>query len=348
LSAWEQAGLLPSEEIPPKSNYNRGHRLYGMTRWCDLFTPRQLLGHLTFVEGLNRVKPEILAQLGQDRGRAVVTYLQFAIDKALDYNSRQTLWHSSRGVIAHTFTRHDFSVKWTFAEMIFTGPNSGIAWALSQITSVYEQVAGYVKEITPLIQSGVLSPPTILYGTAAHMPNIGECSIDLICMDPPYYDNVQYGELSDYFCVWQRRTLTDLYPDLFTRRLVDKVDEAVANPARDGSVQAAKAMYERMMGEIFAECRRVLKDGALMTLMFTHRSQDAWETLTRALIEAGWIITSAFPVKSESSEDIHHKDMAATTSSIFLTVGSARQTVLSLPSGQALQVEASNNKFVIP
>src|SRR5439155_19901034 len=116
-----------------------------------------------------------------------------------DYSSRQTLWHSSRGVIAHTFTRHDLSVKWTFAEMIFTGPNSGIAWALSQITSVYGQVAGYTKEITPFIQSCAFPPPTILYGTAAHMHSIGEGSIDIICMDPPYYDNVQYGELSDFF-----------------------------------------------------------------------------------------------------------------------------------------------------
>jgi adenine-specific DNA methylase len=319
LPAWEQAGLLPSEEIPPKSNYNRGHRLYGMTRWCDLFTPRQLLGHLTLAEGLNRVKPEILAQLGQDRGRAVVSYLQFALDKGLDYNSRMTRWEFTRGVVKGTFGSHNFSLKWTFGEMIFTGRNSGVAWALSQIVSVYEQIAGYVKEATPLIQSGELPPPTILYGTAAHMSDISDGSIDLICMDPPYYDNVQYGELSDYFYVWERRTIADLYPDLFTRRLVDKVNKAVANPARDGSVQAAKTTYQRMMGEIFAESRRVLKENGLLTLMFTHKSQDVWEALTRSLIEAGWTITAAFPVESEAAESLHQKNMAAAASSIFLS-----------------------------
>jgi hypothetical protein len=203
--------------------------------------------------------------------------------------------------------------------MIFTGPNSGAAWTLSQIASVYEQIAGYAKEATPLIRSGELPPPTILYGTAAHMPSIGESTIDLICMDPPYYDNVQYGELSDYFYVWQRRTLADLYPELFTRRLVDKVNEAVANPARDGSAQAAKATYQRMMGEIFVECRRVLKENGILTLMFTHKSQDAWEALTRSLIEAGWTITAAFPVESEAAESLHQKDMAAAASSIFLS-----------------------------
>ena len=121
-------------------------------------------------------------------------------------------------------------------------------------------------------------------------------------MDPPYYNNVQYAELSDYFYIWQKRTLKDLYPELFTRRLTDKNREAVANPARDGSAQAAKVAYERMMREIFAECRRVLKDDGLLTLMFTHKSQDAWETLIRSLIETGWIITASFPVESEAAQ----------------------------------------------
>jgi adenine-specific DNA methylase len=207
---WEAAGRIPTEHFPEKSNDTRPIQ-YGMPRWCDLFTPRQLLGHLTLVEGLNRLKPEILAKLGPDRERAVVTYLHFAIDKVLDYNSRQTRWHYSRGVLIGTFGRHDFSLKWTFGEMIFTGPNSGAAWTLSQIVSVYTQIANYLQRVTPRIQSGELPLPTIVNGTAAHIPSIPDRSVDLVCMDPPYYDNVQYGELSDYFYVWQRRTLADLY-----------------------------------------------------------------------------------------------------------------------------------------
>jgi putative DNA methylase len=77
---------------------------------------------------------------------------------------------------------------------------------------------------------------------------------------------------------------------LFTRRLVDKSVETVANPVRDGSAKAAEPAYEQMMGQIFAECRRVLKNNGLMTLMFTHKLGEAWEALMRALIEAGWII----------------------------------------------------------
>jgi adenine-specific DNA methylase len=315
---WEAEGLIPTEAIP-EGEKTREPLRYGMLRWCDLFTPRQLLGHLTMIEGLNRLKPRIMAELGKDRGRAVVTYLQFAIDKGLDYNSKQTLWHASRGVIAHTFTRHDYSLKWTFGEMIFTGVNSGISWGIDQVVDAYSRIAELTMPVRSHFSSSSEPPLTILNRTAAHMPEVADKSIDLVCIDPPYYNNVQYAELSDYFYVWQRRTLRDLYPDIYHRRLTNKADEAVANPVRDGSAKAAARTYEKMMAEIFTECRRVLKDDGLLTLMFTHKSQGAWETLTSSLIESRWTITSSFPVESEPSDDIHHKDMAAAASSIFIT-----------------------------
>jgi len=137
-------------------------------------------------------------------------------------------------------------------------------------------------------------------------------------MDPPYYNNVQYGELSDFYYVWQRRTLRDVYPEIYSRRLVNKNDEAVANPARDGGKAEAAETYERMMVEIFTECRRVLKPDGVMTLMFTHKEQGAWEALTRSLIESGWDITASFPVESEGSHSIHVANVAAAESSIFI------------------------------
>lgn len=312
---WDAAGLIPTERFPEGNDMRPV--VYGMPRWCDLFTPRQLLGHLTLIETLNRLKPKIIAELGPDRGRAVVTYLQFAIDKGLDYNSRQTLWHAARGVIAHVFTRHDFSLKWTFGEMIFSGPNSGASWGLSQVVDAYRGLAELMAPVH--VGTGGTPPLTILNGTGAYLPQVAEGSVDLVCMDPPYYNNVQYAELSDFFYVWQRRTLRDLYPALFGRRLTDKEAEAVANPARDGTAKASKAQYERLMGELFRECRRTLKDEGLFTLMFTHKTQDAWETLTRSLIDAGWVIAACFPVESEQLEGAHQKDKASAVSSIFIT-----------------------------
>ncbi|MCG7399700.1 DUF1156 domain-containing protein [Caballeronia zhejiangensis] len=314
---WDEAGLIPTEGIPEQSNYNRGHRLYGITRWCDMFTPRQLLGHVLLVEELNRLQHEIIQELGDVRGRAVITYLQFAIDKGLDYNSNQTRWHFSRGVLVGTFGRHDFSLKWTFGEMIFSGPNSGAAWGLSQVLDAYNGIAELVRPVFE--QTGGNPPITIINGSAASMTPVSEGSVDLLALDPPYYNNVQYAELSDYYYVWHKRTLRDLYPELFTRRLTNKSDEAVANPARDGSTKEASTAYERLMTDIFRDCRRVLRDDGLMTMMFTHKQQEAWETLTRSLIESGWEITSSFPVESEGENSMHQKDVAAAASSIFIT-----------------------------
>jgi len=309
---WDSQGLIPTEKFPEGNDMRPV--IYGMPRWCDLFTPRQLLGHVTLIEMLNELKPKILAELGDEKGRAVVTYLQFAIDKGIDYNSRQTRWIPQRGQISGTFGRHDFSFKWTFGEMIFTGPNSGAGWGLSQILDAF----GGIAELAEPIHKRKAPLPTIINGSATHLAAVDSSSVDLVCMDPPYYNNVQYAELSDFFYVWQRRTLRDLYPEAFSRRLTNKTDEAVANPVRDGSAKGAKSEYERLMTEIFSECHRVIKDEGIMTMMFTHKSQDAWETLTQALIESGWNITSSFPVDSEFANSQHQMDMASAASSIFI------------------------------
>src|SRR5690606_34502615 len=176
--------LIPTERFPEGNDMRP--KIYGMERWCDMFTPRQLLGHLTMVEELNRLKPQILAELGPEKGKAVVTYLQFAIDKGLDYNSKQTRWEYTRGIVKGTFGRHDYSLKWTFGEMIFCGPNSGAAWALSQVLDAYKGIAELVE---PLRQRLAGNPPpvTILHGTAAHL-DVPDRSVDLICIDPPYYN----------------------------------------------------------------------------------------------------------------------------------------------------------------
>jgi adenine-specific DNA methylase len=185
------------------------------------------------------------------------------------------------------------------------------------VIDAYKGIAELVEPVHHRVAAGGDLPVTIRHGTAAHLASVPDGSVDLVCTDPPYYNNVQYGELSDFYYVWQRRTLRDLYPDVYDRRIVNRHDEAVANPARDGA--AANATYRRMMQEIFAECRRVLKPDGLMTVMFTHVSQEAWEALTRSLVESDWTITSTVPVASESEHSIHQMEQAAAASSIFIT-----------------------------
>lgn len=311
---FEMKGLIPNEPFP-EGNDMRPVK-YGMPTWADMFTPRQLLGHLTSMDVLRGLKPRILDELGTERGKAVVTYLQFAVDKVVDYNSRQNRWIPQRGSISGTFSRHDFSLKWTFGEMVYSGPSSGMSWGLSQVTNAYQGIAALLEPVA-LRPDGPL-PITTINGSANAISDVRDGSVDAIVMDPPYYDNVQYSELSDFYYVWQKRTLADLYPKWFTESITDKEEEAVSNPARDGSALAAKARYEELMQGIFGECRRVLRPYGIMTLMFTHKTHDAWETLTNALIESGWDITGTYPVDSEFGAALNQKDLAAAASSIFI------------------------------
>ena len=141
-------------------------------------------------------------------------------------------------------------------------------------------------------------------------------------MDPPYYDNVMYAELSDFFYVWLKRTAGHVFPELFRRKLTDKENEAVANPARFAGQPGAPALAERdyrqRMAAIFAECRRVLKADGVMTLMFTHKATGAWDALTTGLIEAGFAITASWPVNTEAEGSLHIKDRAAANSTILI------------------------------
>lgn len=141
-------------------------------------------------------------------------------------------------------------------------------------------------------------------------------------MDPPYYDNVMYAELSDFFYVWLKRTSGLISPELFRRTLTDKENEAVAAPSKypglSNAMELAALDYKTRMGSIFAECRRILKDDGIFTLMFTHKAVGAWDALTSGLVEAGFTVTASWPVNTEAESSMHIKEKAAANSTIFL------------------------------
>ena len=168
------------------------------------------------------------------------------------------------------------------------------------------------------------SPPpvTVTCKPGDRLDHVDSGSVDVVVMDPPYYDNVMYAELSDFFYVWLKRTAGQVFPELFRRVLTDKENEAVANPARHrgtkGAARLAARDYRERMAAIFAECRRVLKPNGLMTLMFTHKATGAWDALTTGLMESGFAITASWPVNTEAGGSLHIKDKAAAKSTVLL------------------------------
>ncbi len=326
LPVWLARDVVPDEEIPEVSNDPRPRR-YGMTRWRDLFAPRQLLALGATVEALRELEPELFAALPPDRAQAVLTYLALAVDKLADYNNYLATWECTRQIVKHIFQRHDFSMKWSFAEMAVVAAGKGLDWAIDQVVDAYRGIARLAQPARlPLWQRAGASPVerlTVTRGDARRLPHLADGSVHLVCIDPPYYDNVQYAELSDFFYVWLKRTVGRHVPEWFAAPLVDKDNEAVANPARFAGLgrrasELAQQDYERKLEAIFRECHRVLRPDGILTVMFTHKRVDAWDALAMALIQAGFHITASWPVHTESEHSLHQAQKNAAQSTILL------------------------------
>ena len=330
--AWEIDDLLPTDPIQPGAKTDEPRRM-GLLRWCDMFSPRQLLANVTALEELLVVQHEAATKLSNLEARGVALYLALALDKAIDYNSRLSSWHASRLIIRNTFDRHDFAFKWSFAEL--DGAASLFPWATNNVVAAYRGVSKLATRPASLTQAERTAQARVTRGSAGAL-DVSDGSVDAIVTDPPYYDNVMYGECSDYFYVWLKRALRNTWPELTDLALSDKHEEAVANPSlfRDvathsgrgkrgaGTLTAnelADRRYEELLTRAFREANRVLKDDGVMTVMFTHKRVDAWDTLGAALLEAGFVISSSWPVHTESEHSLHQARKNAASSTILLT-----------------------------
>lgn len=331
--AWERDNVIPTEHYPEVSSDNRP-RMYGMPRWADFFSPRQLLAFGVLVEELRALRPEIIAALGDEHGEAVVHLLAFAIDKFTNYNSNLASWHAPRQVMRSVFDRHDFAFKPTYAEMAPCGAGSGLAWTLDNVREAYEELA-------KLPRHPQARPVTLSMGSATSLPQLEDGSVAAVVVDPPYAGNVQYSELADFFYVWLKRTQGHRRPEWFSTYLCDHTEEAVVNAERHrtrdagatpaarraasaAAKEAANAFYEGLMTEVFTESRRILRDDGALTVMFTHKKQEAWEALFASLIAAGFTITATWPVKTESEHSLHQARKNAAQSTVLLVARKRR------------------------
>jgi adenine-specific DNA methylase len=267
--------LIPAQEIPSESNYNRGHRMYGVFRYREMFRPRQLLTAVTVLEAVRATTAKARAELPAEEAEAVAVYLTFIVSKVINYNSVNTFWDYTRKKLAQSFSRHDFAFRPAFGE--FEGARETVMWAANQVIGAYEALAGLIHgesvslaggdeeeggeeeteattEDTPdeveaeAVKSQELADPrdgaahirpevivpTVANNDAAALDTPAPGTVHLICVDPPYYGNVQYSELSNFFYVWLKRALHD-WPGLehlFHEELAESNREAVANGAR--------------------------------------------------------------------------------------------------------------------
>ena len=266
---WQAMGLIPDEEIPEDMEDKRP-REYGMKQWRDFFLPRQLLTNMVVLEEILKAQALAKKDLLEAEAEAVSVYLSFMLSKVVNYNSVNTFWHYGRKTVAQTFSRHDFAFRPAFCE--FEGARETVDWAASQVLNAYEELArlihGEPVELTEAdedaeVEEGEeadeetpgeidnarptpsavreeirLRPevivPTVTCEDAAALSDPAPGTVHLVCVDPPYYNNVQYSELSNFFYVWLKRALGG-WPGLghlFRETLAETGREAVANAAR--------------------------------------------------------------------------------------------------------------------
>ena len=197
---------------------------------------------------------------------------------------------------------------WDFAEINPFGNGSGnIRDSLNRSSEAIENCIFNTNNTSSVIRTSATGLP------------FESASMDAVITDPPYYDNVPYADLSDFFYVWLKRAIGILYPEHLSGTLTPKRQEAIAEPSRfGGNASEARQMYENMMAMSFSEACRVLKHGAPLVCVYAHKTTLGWSTLIEALRRAGFIITEAWPIDTERPGRVRDINSAALASSIFL------------------------------
>ena len=302
----KQADALPNEPIPTDSIKIDPIR-FGFKKWDDLFNLRQALAMVTFVKQVKLAYSEILNEM-RDEGytKAVTTNLSILIDRMANLSNMFCRWNNVGENIKGAFGRQAIAMVWDYAEV---NP-------FSEATGDWSSA---IKWLLRAIQHFALAAPNsaiLKQGDAARL-GYSTSSFDTVVTDPPYYDSISYAELSDFFYVWQKRSLGNLYPNLFNTPLTPKSVEIIQKPGTRNR-DAAKAFYEGQMTEAFSEARRVLLDDGILVVVFAHKTTAAWETLLNSLLQAGLVVTSSWPLHTEMATRMGAQGTASLASSIFI------------------------------
>lgn len=305
---------LPDEPLPPQKSHRAvGSQLpiYGFRTWADLFNSRQALALLTFADAVRRAHAEMRRSgYPEDFARAVTAYLALMVSRQADYNSSLSVWAVAGEFIAHTFGRQALPMVWDYFELYpdsqSTGDwNSASEWVLRVIEHLLSAF-----RITTLVSS-------VTHASATRLP-YPDGFFDAVLTDPPYYDNVPYAYLSDFFYVWLKRAIGPLYPDLFSTPLTPKSGEIVAYSNGEGGLEAGMRFFEEQLGLAFREIRRVLKPGGIAAIVYAHKSTAGWETVINALLDSGLVVSAAWPLNTEMGSRLNANETAALASSIYI------------------------------
>jgi len=311
---FEEWGIdpIPDEPLPPKETLGFRVQRYGILNWGQLFNSRQKLALITFTEKVRNAYNKMLEEgYDEEYAKAVVSYLGLIVSRLADTNSTICHWDGSWEKIATTFTRQALPMNWDFIETNIFSPK-GYTFINILKNNILKVLDNIKKSI-----SNVFLIPTTTQSSATNLP-YPSCYFDAVFTDPPYYDNVPYSYLSDFFYVWLKRSIGDLYPDLFSTPLTPKSNELVAYSNIEGGFEIAKKRFEEGLKKAFQEIHRVLKLNGIAVIVYAHKSTEGWETVINALLDSGLVITASYPLNTEMQSRLRASESAALSSSIYI------------------------------
>ncbi len=331
----ERPGRTPDQRVPTPNHDVDRLPMYGMPRWSDAFTNRQLVALTTFSDLVAEAREQVLQDAlksGLPSGRrlsdggsdadayadAVATYLGMAVSRLTDLNNSIVTWSNTRDQARNLFARQAIPMAWDFVEV-----------------SPFARAAGDLSIATETQAEAIDGLPSTAPGLAEQADAAAREYRDVVSTDPPYYDNIGYSDLSDFFYVWLRRSLRDIHPGVFASMLVPKAEELVANPYRHGGKDGAEKFFESGFERVFARARSGASDEFPITVYYAFKqseleqegiSSTGWATILEGMIRGGWAITATWPVRSERGGRMIAVGTNALASSIVLVLRPRHET----------------------
>jgi adenine-specific DNA methylase len=302
---------------------------YGLKKWQDLFTSRQLLALGVFVKH-TREAAELLKVHNLDLSSAMAGMLTIVFGKFVDYMSTLCLWSGVNDEVLHTFSRYALPITWDFAEANpFTESARFYSGGLEVACRVIDKLLAANLDTS--------SKPTVRCSSALTGDKENR---NLIFTDPPYYDAIPYSDLMDYFFIWQKRItygFSDEMDSAFSGGVAPKWNheaqdgELIEDESRHGGdKQAAKAAYEEGMFRAFQLMWSQLDDSGRLVVVFANKEVDAWETMVAAMVRAGFVVSASWPIQTERTGRMRSNNSAALASSVWLV---CRKRLKTAPSG---------------
>lgn len=331
----EQAARVDVLDTPPGEISHWPGRTnvveYGMKTVASLFTSRQLVALATFTDLVIEARQQALldsiaAGLPDDDSPlhsggagatayadAIATYLAFGISRAADYGSSISTWLTDDNAIRGTFGRQALPMTWDFCEGNYFG-DSSVA-----LSTIYRTIPDVIAHQ----QSQGIASISIVDAAKNGFP-IRPCIINT---DPPYYDNIGYADLSDFFYVWLKRSLATIWPEEFRRLTTPKMEELVAKPYRYGGKSEAEAFFMQGMSDALNAMRNAASDNEPLAIYYAFKQSEiaedgvtsaGWATFLQAIVDAGLVVDGTWPLRTESAGRLIGRGANALASSIVL------------------------------